>query len=215
LLSAQGGSGTVTQTVPGAAGTQYTFSAGARWEPNFAGTLEDGQNQTTLELAFLNEMGEVVSSAVLDLRADGKTAAANSWTTHSVSATAPEGTVDVRVSGIVSNLTSNPLGGAQSAFWDDFSLMAASAPTLPGDANGDGTVDLLDLSILGANFGQSPRTFAQGNFNEPADTVVDLLDLSILGANFGATLGAVAVPEPASALLVLAGVALAATRRRV
>lgn len=211
-VGGQGGSGTVAQTVAGSAGTQYTFSAGARWEPNFFS--DPGANEAVIELSFLDGMGEVISSSVLDLRADGKTAD-NNWSTHSVTATAPAGTVDVRVAAIISNLTTSPSGGAQSAFWDDFSLMAASAPSLPGDANSDGKVDLLDLSILGANFGQSPRTFAQGNFNEPADTVVDLLDLSILGANFGATLGAVSVPEPASALLVLAGVALAATRRRV
>ena len=44
-------------------------------------------------------------------------------------------------------------------------------------------VDLLDLDILGSNFGTSPATFAQGDFN--GDNVVDLLDLDILGANFG------------------------------
>lgn len=69
---------------------------------------------------------------------------------------------------------------------------------LPGDANGDGSVDLLDLAILGNNFGQSPRRFSQGNFNEPDDTRVDLLDLAILGANFGSSAPAygAAVPEP-------------------
>jgi hypothetical protein len=106
-VGGQGGSGTVAQTVPGSAGTEYTFSAGARWEPNFfgdTGTMDE--NKAVIELSFLDEMGAVISSSVLDLRDDGKTAAANSWTTHSVTATAPEGTVDVRVAGIISNLPS-------------------------------------------------------------------------------------------------------------
>lgn len=85
--------------------------------------------------------------------------------------------------------------------------------TLDGDANGDGTVDLLDLDILGSNFGSSPATLAQGDFN--SDNVVDLLDLDILGSNFGATLGSsTAIPEPASCLLILmTGVGMALTRR--
>lgn len=214
LASAQGGSGAVRQTAPGMVGTEYTFSASARWEANFFGDAGTA-NEALIELAFLDEAGEVITSSVLDLREDGKTAD-NLWSTHSISATAPAGTVDIRVAGIINNLTTNPAGGGQSAFWDDFSLMAASLPTLPGDANGDGAVDLLDLAILGANFGQSPRVFAEGNFNEPADTVVDLLDLAILGENFGAmAANAAAVPEPASALVVLTGLALAAARRRV
>ncbi|MEO0530949.1 MAG: CotH kinase family protein [Planctomycetota bacterium] len=70
-------------------------------------------------------------------------------------------------------------GGTQVA------QLSYAGNALPGDANGDGAVDLLDLDILGANFGASPATLAQGDFN--ANNVVDLLDLDILGSNFGAT----------------------------
>lgn len=84
-----------------------------------------------------------------------------------------------------------------------FSIVAIQDVSgLPGDANGDGTVDLLDLDILGSNFGATGATLAQGDFNN--DGTVDLLDLDILGSNFGATSGASAVPEPTT--LVLAGV---------
>lgn len=83
-----------------------------------------------------------------------------------------------------------------------FSIVAIDATGLPGDANGDGTVDLLDLDILGANFGSTGATLAEGDFN--GDGTVDLLDLDILGANFGSTTGGSAVPEPTT--LVLAGV---------
>ena len=91
-------------------------------------------------------------------------------------------------------------------------IRLVAAPSLPGDANGDGTVDLLDLDILGANFGATDATVAQGDFN--GDTVVDLLDLDILGANFGQS-SSEAVPEPTS--LLTAGVAvmlLGPVRRR-
>jgi len=50
----------------------------------------------------------------------------------------------------------------------------------PGDANGDGVVDLADLNLVLANFGQ---TTDQGDVN--GDGVVDLADLNLVLANFG------------------------------
>lgn len=52
---------------------------------------------------------------------------------------------------------------------------------LPGDANRDNLVDLLDLGILGTNSGSSGG-FGEGDFT--GDGNVDLLDLGILGTNF-------------------------------
>lgn len=83
---------------------------------------------------------------------------------------------------------------------DTLSLEALAAVTLAADFNGDGVVDLLDLDILGANFGQA-STMASGDAN--GDGVTDLLDLDILGATFGVT-AAVSVPEPTGLALVLA-----------
>ena len=73
----------------------------------------------------------------------------------------------------------------------------------------DGVVDLLDLDILGSNFGATGASWTQGDFN--GDGVVDLLDLDILGGNFGA-MASTAVPEPAAVVLLLC--ALAGTTRR-
>ena len=57
---------------------------------------------------------------------------------------------------------------------------------LPGDANGDGAVDVGDLGILGANYGKTTgMTWASGDFT--GNGAVDVGDLGILGANYGRT----------------------------
>ena len=112
-----------------------------------------------------------------------------------------------------------PGGGAyidwrmKEAFADFSARLAVDLTILPdrlaGDANGDGSVDLLDLDILGGNFGVTERaTVDQGDFN--GDGAVDLLDLDILGGAFGTTAGAIAVPEPTTGVYALAGVATVA-----
>ncbi|WP_146444563.1 hypothetical protein [Botrimarina colliarenosi] len=199
LPLAAGGSGTVSQTVAGTPGTAYTFSAGARWEPAFVGdeSLTD-ENKTVIELAFLDSEGGLIDSVVLDLRDDGKTAAANSWTTHSVTGTAPTGTTDVRVSGIISNFAAAE-SGQQSAFWDDFSLMVA-ATGLPGDYNGDNVVDAADYTVW--RDGGSPDSSPAG--------------YTLWANNYGATSApglATTIPEPAAGLLVVLALLAASTRR--
>ncbi|WP_428389945.1 hypothetical protein [Mucisphaera sp.] len=81
----------------------------------------------------------------------------------------------------------------------DIAVMLELAGTLPGDANLDGTVDLIDLSLLASNF-QSLGGWALGDAN--LDGTVNLVDLSLLATNFGQSFS---VPEPTAALLVLLG----------
>jgi hypothetical protein len=60
----------------------------------------------------------------------------------------------------------------------------ATSTTIPGDANGDGKVDVGDLGILAANYGLTAgATWAKGDFN--GDGKVDVGDLGILAANYG------------------------------
>ncbi|MFO0896225.1 MAG: hypothetical protein U0836_02250 [Pirellulales bacterium] len=78
----------------------------------------------------------------------------------------------------------------------------AVAPA-PGDATGDGAIDLSDFGVLKSNFGKSAN-LAGGDLN--GDGQVTLDDFGILKTQFGATAAAAAVPEPTSlTLLAIAG----------
>ncbi len=84
------------------------------------------------------------------------------------------------------------------------------SPILPGDADGDGRIDLADFGILKSNFG-GDATPSRGDFD--LDGRIDLADFGILKANFGQAVG---VPEPATRLLAFLGgtISCAAGARR-
>jgi hypothetical protein len=65
--------------------------------------------------------------------------------------------------------------------WENIGLHKLTR--IPGDANGDGAVDVGDLGILAANYGGTGKTWSQGDFN--GDTLVDVGDLGILAAHYG------------------------------
>ena len=56
---------------------------------------------------------------------------------------------------------------------------------LPGDANLDGRVDINDLTIVLAHYGQTGTTWAKGEFT--GDGTVDINDLTIVLAHYGQT----------------------------
>ncbi|MCC6681535.1 MAG: PEP-CTERM sorting domain-containing protein [Phycisphaeraceae bacterium] len=92
----------------------------------------------------------------------------------------------------------------------------------PGDANGDGMVNLADLQVLGDNWHSTTATRNQGDFT--GDGYVGLDDLQILGDNWGYGVSSdltfdqapqqlgLNIPEPGTLLLLCLGV-LAVTRR--
>jgi hypothetical protein len=85
------------------------------------------------------------------------------------------------------------------------------APAMAGDANLDGKVDINDLTVVLANYGQTGATWSQGDFI--GDGKVDINDLTIVLANYGQTFGASpagnlsAVPEPGALVLLGLGAA--------
>ncbi len=111
-------------------------------------------------------------------------------------------------------------------FWSDDAAAANLRPILrilyeeiqqtPGDANGDGYVNVSDLGILATNYGVgSGLGWEQGDFT--GDGVVDVSDLGILATAYGTVPTAQTVPEPSAMMLMATGMALSslfARRRR-
>ena len=88
--------------------------------------------------------------------------------------------------------------------------VADGTGTYRGDFDLNGVVNATDLQIMKDNFGSGPLGYADGNAN--CDTVVNATDLQVLKDTFGSA--ASAVPEPASAaLLLMVGAALVRRRR--
>ncbi|MBN2293619.1 MAG: hypothetical protein JXM70_14415, partial [Pirellulales bacterium] len=63
-------------------------------------------------------------------------------------------------------------------------LNFGNVPLLPGDANGDGLVDVSDLGILAANYGNG-SDFEWGDGDFTGDGLVDVSDLGLLSSNYG------------------------------
>lgn len=72
---------------------------------------------------------------------------------------------------------------------------------LPGDANRDRVVDLSDLALLAAHYGQAGgATWQDGDFNN--DSIVDVSDLALLGSRYGTSLPTPSAPLPATMMAV-------------
>ncbi|HRK30377.1 MAG TPA: PEP-CTERM sorting domain-containing protein [Tepidisphaeraceae bacterium] len=132
----------LSQVVGGAVpGQLYRARGWSRWETNYSGgqtTLSAGPlvgqpspTNTFFAMTFLDAGNSPISSVVLDLRTEQSNGAG--WLLHTIGGVAPAGTVSIEVAGITENMV--PVTGAQSAFFDDFSLRAVPEPTTLGLAS--------------------------------------------------------------------------------
>ena len=190
----------VSQTVAGVPGGEYTFSAWSNFQANYPGGAAGFPTQTFLEMAFLDPNDAVIGIPItLDVKADrlaqiGGNTNNSMWYEHVLGGTAPANTASVRVSGMGLDMVTNPAGGQQSAFLDDFSLTLCG----PGDFNCDGFVDgddflawqrgespsplsAIDLADWEANYGMSPLSAAVRAVPEPASLVTVIAATGIIG----------------------------------
>jgi hypothetical protein len=121
---------TLSQTVPANPGAEYDFSAWTAWEAGYSGGLPNTTTQTFLRIEFLNG-STVIGTQNLDLKAAGMLndeaggLEFDDWKQFTVSATAPLNTTNVRVSAGATGMYNTT--GAQSAFFDEFSLIETLA----------------------------------------------------------------------------------------
>lgn len=116
---------------------------------------------------------------------------------------------------------SRPGSSGELVLTIDFVDIELSTLILPGDYNGNGTVGPEDYNLWKSSYGSIGNFPADGN----GDGIVNGADYTVWRNNLGASLGAgsgaalpsaeplsPAVPEPASALLVLVGLGIACLR---
>jgi T5SS/PEP-CTERM-associated repeat protein len=107
---------------------------------------------------------------------------------------------DLSFDGTYASFTATALNGY------DYAIVGIPLVRHPGDANGDGTVNINDLSVVLANYDKTGMSWSQGDFT--GDGTVDIGDLSIILANYDKkfTAGGIkAVPEPSAIALLAAG----------
>jgi probable HAF family extracellular repeat protein len=89
---------------------------------------------------------------------------------------------------------------------------------MPGDANGDGKVDINDLTVVLTNYGKTGMSWSQGCMDGDPTGTVDINDLTIVLSNYGSVYDSslAAAPEPSALLLIASALLglLARTWRR-
>jgi probable HAF family extracellular repeat protein len=188
-------------------GMAYVYASSGPWHAFLCSSSGQMQNLGTLGGSYswasgINDSGQVVGYASVSsgsnhafLYANGQLqdlnsliSSASGWTLGSASAINDAGQIVAEAENSVS-----------------YSIAVLLTPALPGDANLDRRVDVNDLTIVLANYGQPGMVWNQGDFN--GDGTVDINDLTIVLTNYGTSsgVGIKAVPEPASLALLGVG----------
>lgn len=142
---------------------------------------ENVEGSMTLDLTNLDTSSSITSEALYDPATQTVTYTFSSF----VSGMLPKGNYLAVIHAFgVTDASGNPMV-SDAIFHFSF---------LPGDANGDGMVDLRDLCLLAVNWCGTGMTCAQGDFN--FDGTVDSRDLAILALNWQQ--GLVPPPVPAA-----------------
>ena len=183
---------------------QYTDIPGS----NYPGISANAINQSGVvvgsnsEAAFVDYSG--AAGGVVNLQTLVPSAASATWNLWTASAVDDNGD-------IAGQLCSNDGAYKYAGYF--------LQPAIAGDANVDGMVDINDLTIVLAHYGQTGLGWAQGEFT--GDGTVDINDLTIVLAHYGQSEGTSAgvinsAPEPAALVLLGAGATavLASSRRR-
>ncbi|MCC6681123.1 MAG: hypothetical protein IT445_09505 [Phycisphaeraceae bacterium] len=186
------------------------FGGWERWEMEITWGPADGGGliYPTFDL-FFERLDANNSQGILP-----KTQLANDVPTYVSGVTAGVGNMRW-LYGLNAHWNNTPENPVDSIVYFDNILIDVASALHPGDANGDGMVNLSDLQILGDHWQSTTATWAEADFT--GDGNVNLADLQILGDNWGfgagpdvtfdEALGQLpgAIPEPATAALLLIG----------
>ncbi len=176
-----GGRTTLTTPALDLSGLSAPWISYWRWYNNSAGA---SPNEDTLPIDISNDNG----ASWVNLETVGPIGAetAGGWYFREFRVSdfvAP--TAQVKLRFVASDLGS---GSIVEAAVDDLQVRELVCNACPADLNGDGSVDLDDLSVLLVHFGTiGGGTPAQGDLN--GDGNIDLTDLSMLLTQFGTTCG--------------------------
>jgi autotransporter-associated beta strand protein len=204
-------SGATLQGIGSVGGLVTIANGGAISPGNSAGTLAVGSlalnsgSQTKIELGGLSlgtQYDDIVSSGGVDLGGTLSVSLINGFTPE-LGNQFTVLTFSTR-SGDFDSYTGLNVGGHLSLrpSFAPTSLLLTVRPTVDGDVNMDGTVNIFDINSVSANWSTAgPPGDANG------DGVVNIFDINLISSNWGATDpgSAQAVPEPASIVLLCCG----------